>query len=52
MKIKERVTAYSAAFKTELDKRQEDYKSGKAKIITAGESKRRIQKILKAAVKP
>ena len=49
MKIKERAVNYTAAFKAELDKRQEDYKSGRAKIITASESKKRIQKILKEA---
>ena len=51
MKTKEKITDYSAVFKTELDKRQEDYKTGRAKIITAGESKKRVQKILKEAVK-
>jgi hypothetical protein len=47
--IKERVVEYSDDFKGELDRRQAVFKSGKAKIITAGESKKRIQKILKSA---
>jgi len=49
--IKERAVEYTDVFKAELDKRQAAYKSGKAKIITATESKKRIQKILKAAGK-
>jgi hypothetical protein len=49
--IKERAVEYTDDFKTELDRRQAAYKSGKAKITTAGESKKRIQKILKAAGK-
>ncbi|MBK8522601.1 MAG: hypothetical protein WAT20_03365 [Ferruginibacter sp.] len=47
--IKERAVEYTDDFKAELDRRQTAYKNGKAKIITAGESKKRIQKILKAA---
>ena len=39
---------YTDEFKKELDRRYADYKSGKAKMITAAESKRRIQKILKS----
>ncbi len=39
---------YVSAFKLELDKRYHDYKTGKTKMITALESKRKIQKILKA----
>jgi putative addiction module component (TIGR02574 family) len=42
---------YTDELKTELDKRYADYKSGKAKMITAEESKKRIQKVLKAARK-
>jgi putative addiction module component (TIGR02574 family) len=39
---------YSTAFKAELDKRYADYKSGKAKMVTPVEMKKRIQKILKS----
>ncbi|HLF45909.1 MAG TPA: hypothetical protein VI548_05765 [Chitinophagaceae bacterium] len=46
--IKESAVEYSDEFKLELDRRYADYKSGKAKMITAAESKRRIQKILKS----
>jgi putative addiction module component (TIGR02574 family) len=49
--IKESAVLYTDEFKAELDKRYADYKSGKAKMITASESKKRIQKILKAARK-
>jgi hypothetical protein len=49
--IKESVVEYTDEFKTELDQRTADYKSGKAKMVTAGESKKRIQKILKASRK-
>lgn len=49
--IKERALEYTDDFKAELDKRQAGYKSGHTKIITAAESKKRIQKILKAAGK-
>lgn len=40
---------YSNDFKAELDQRYADYKSGKAKMITEQQSKRRIRKILKSA---
>lgn len=46
--IKESAVEYTDEFKVELDKRYADYKSGKAKMVTAGESRKRIQKILKA----
>lgn len=42
---------YTNDFKEELDRRYADYKSGKAKMITSQQSKRRIQKILKSARK-
>ena len=42
---KEFVTNYSDELKVELDRRYADYKSGKAEIITAEESKRRIEQI-------
>lgn len=45
--IKESAVEYTDELKEELDKRYADYKSGKAKMITAAQSKRRIQKILK-----
>jgi hypothetical protein len=46
--IKESAVDYSDEFKAELDSRNESYKNGSAKMITAQESKKRIQKILKA----
>ena len=46
--IEESAVEYTDEFKKELDRRYADYKSGKAKMITAAESKRRIQKILKS----
>lgn len=45
--IKESAVEYTNELKAELDKRYTDYKSGKAKMITAAESKRRIAKLLK-----
>jgi hypothetical protein len=39
---------YSNELKAELDKRTADLLSGKAKTISSTESKKRIQKILKA----
>ena len=42
---------YSDDLKAELDKRLAGYKSGKVKMITAVESKKRVQKILKASRK-
>lgn len=49
--IEESAVEYTDEFKKELDRRYADYKSGKAKMITAAESKRRIQKILKSGPK-
>lgn len=49
--IKESAVDYTDDFKAELDRRYADYKSGKAKMITEQESKKRIQKILKSARK-
>lgn len=46
--IEENELVYTTELKDELDKRYDDYKSGKAKMITAEESKKRIQKILNA----
>lgn len=45
--IKESAVVYTDEFKAELDKRYAAYKSGNAKMVTAAESKKRIQKILK-----
>lgn len=49
--IEESAVEYTEEFKKELDRRYADYKSGKAKMVTAAESKRRIQKILKSGLK-
>jgi hypothetical protein len=49
--IKESAVEYTDEFKAELDTRHADYKSGKAKIVTAAESKKRVQKILKTSRK-
>ena len=40
-------SSYSNVFKAELDQRYKDYKSGKTKMISGNESKKRIQKLLK-----
>lgn len=42
---------YTDEFKTELDRRQAAYKNGNEKPVTAAESKKRIQKLLKTARK-
>jgi putative addiction module component (TIGR02574 family) len=47
--IKESAVDYTDEFKAELDRRYADYKSGKAKMLTAEESKKRVQKILKVS---
>jgi hypothetical protein len=44
-------TIYTPEFKAELDQRQEDYKNGKTKLITASESKKRMQKLIKGKFK-
>jgi len=49
--IEESALEYTGELKKELDRRYADYKSGKAKMITAGESRKRVQKILKSARK-
>ncbi len=49
--IEESAVAYTDEFKKELDGCYADYRSGKAKIITAAESRKRVQKILKSARK-
>ena len=45
--IKEKTVHYTDEFKAELDRRHADYKRGKAKMITAEESRKRIREILK-----
>jgi putative addiction module component (TIGR02574 family) len=45
------VEEYSSAFKTELDNRVADYKSGKSKVISLSESKKRINTIIKSKLK-
>ena len=49
--IEQEELEFSDELKTELDKRYAGYKSGTVKMITAGESKKRVQKILKATRK-
>ena len=49
--IKESGVEYTEEFKAELDKRYAGYKSGKTKIVTPAEMKKRIHKILKAGKK-
>lgn len=47
--IKESNVEYSDELKAELDNHYASYKSGKAKMVTAAESKRRINRILKSS---
>lgn len=49
--IKKSAVQYTDELKEELDKRYAGYKNGKAKMITAAQSKRRIEKILKSSRK-
>jgi hypothetical protein len=49
--IKNEETIYTPEFKAILDQRQEDYKNGREKLITAAESKKRIQKLIKQKFK-
>jgi hypothetical protein len=49
--IKVSVIEYNDELKKELDKRYTDYKKRYGKIGTATESKKRIQKVLKATAK-
>ena len=49
--IEEAMLEYTADVRSELDKRDVDYKNGTAKVITAVESKKRIQRILKSGRK-
>lgn len=45
--IKESGIEYTSALKKELDSQYESYKTGKTRMVTSGESKKRINKILK-----
>jgi len=47
--VKKSALDYTDELKEELDKRSADYKNGKTKFITARESKKRINKLLKSA---
>ena len=49
--IEEKSFAYPDELKNELDNRCNDYQKGKAKIVSAEESKKRIQKILNSKKK-
>ncbi len=49
--IEEVSEAYTEEFKAELDRRHKAYKNGSEKAITAAESKKRIQKLMKNARK-
>lgn len=42
---------FPESLKKELDKRHAEYKNGTAKMVTASQSKKRIEKILKAGKK-
>lgn len=42
---------YTEELKNELDKRYSEYKSGTAEMVTASESRKRIEEILKAGRK-
>jgi len=44
--IEEYDEEYSDEFKAELDRRYADYKSGNVEVITAEESKRRIEELM------
>lgn len=49
--IEESSVEYSDELKNELDKRFEDLQNGKVKSISAAESKKRIEKIMKSSRK-
>ncbi len=46
--VEESCFEYSDEFKQELDRRTEEYKNGTEKLISATESKNRIEKLLKS----
>jgi hypothetical protein len=47
--IEESALEYTGEIKNELDRRHAEYKSGKAKMVTGAESRKRVQKIVNAA---
>jgi len=49
--IEQSAMEYTNDIKMQLDNRYADYKTGKTKIVTAEESHKRIQKILKSTNK-
>lgn len=49
--IKSSVMEFSDDLKVELDQRQKDYNSGKSKLISSKESKKRIDKLLNSKLK-
>ncbi len=49
--VEETIDDYPEQLKAELDRRDEAYKNGTEKIVTAAESKRRISKLLRSAKK-
>jgi hypothetical protein len=49
--VKENQIEYTNEMKGELDKRYSEYKKGVVEMVTPAESKKRIEKILKAARK-
>lgn len=49
--IEESAIEFTPEFEAELDKRYADYKSGKVKMITPAESKKRINKLLQSVRK-
>ena len=49
--IEESLIEYTDELNKELDSRYTDFKNGKVKMVTAEESKKRIQKILKGGSK-
>jgi hypothetical protein len=49
--IEQSALEYTTELKSELDNRYTNFKNGKAKIITAEESRKKIQRILKVANK-
>ncbi|MBA3829851.1 MAG: hypothetical protein H0X33_13005 [Taibaiella sp.] len=51
VEIEEGITEYSNEFKAELEERSAGYKNGNEKTVTAAESRKRVQKIMKAGDK-
>lgn len=46
--IEDSALEYTEEVKKELDRRYDEYKNGNAKMISAAESRKRMQKLLKA----